>query len=169
METQSKAGASKAPVNKFTRFYNFLANMGLVIRDDPPKVIDMTGREWGASVDGLALSIRELAREDPRQVAGISVLMKNDGAVAKKFTAPPWIFFYHVEGLELAPYGRQLMSPERKGKDIEINLGPGDAIETDLPIATLYNMRAAGDYRIHVSCRVPEDVTLRSNEIVVRV
>ena len=44
--------------NKFIRFYNFLANMGLVLRDDPPKVIDMTGREWGEVVDGLALSIR---------------------------------------------------------------------------------------------------------------
>lgn len=169
METQSKAGASKAPANKFTRFYNFLANMGLVIRDDPPKAIDMTGREWGEAVDGLALSVRELPREDPRQVAGISVVMKNDGAAAKKFRAAPWIFFYQVEGLELAPYGRQLMSPERKGKDVEINLGAGGAIETDLPIATLYSMRAAGEYRIRLSCRLPDDTVLRSNEIAVRV
>src|SRR5580658_7628835 len=95
-------------VNKFIRFYNFLANMWLVLRDDPPRVIDMTGREWGEPVDGLALSVRELKREDPGHVAGISVVlknaMKNGGAQPKTLEVPPWIFYYEVEGLELTPY-----------------------------------------------------------------
>ena len=155
--------------SKFTRFYNFLANMGLVIRDDPPKVIDLTGREWGEAVDGLALSIRELKREDERQVAGISVVMKNSGAQAKTMSAPPWVFFYNVEGLELSPYGRQFMSAGPKVKNVEVTLGTGDAIETDLPVGTIYNMRAAGSYRVRVSCEVPAGSVLRSNEIVVRV
>jgi len=159
-------------VNKFTRFYNFLAKMGLVIRDDPRKVIDMTGREWGAAVDGLALSIRELRREDPGQVAGISVVIRNEGTSPRTLTVPPWIFFYEIEGLELTPYGQQLMRPDRKGKNIEVTLSAGDAIETDLPIATFYNMRAGGNYKVRVSCRLPDQTggkTLRSNEIVVRV
>jgi hypothetical protein len=155
--------------NKFTRFYNFLANMGLVIRDDPPKVIDMTGREWGESADGLALSVRELKREDPLQVAGISVVMKNGGTAAKTLTIPPWIFFYQIEGLELTPYGHQLMSPERRGKNIHVTLGPGDAIETDLPIARIYDMRNSGAYQTRVSCRLPDQTPLRSNEITVRI
>jgi hypothetical protein len=155
--------------NKFTRFYNFLANMGLILRDDPPRVIDMTGREWGEAVDGLALSIRELPRDDARQVTGISVVMKNEGTAQRALTVPPWIFFYEIEGLELTPYGRQLLSPNRKGKNIDVTLGPGDAIETELPIATLYNIRASGNYEIQVSCRLPDQASLRSNAISVRV
>lgn len=155
--------------NKFIRFFNFLANMGLVIRDDPPKVIDMTGREWGEAVDGLALSIRELKREEPGQVAGISVVMKNVGTHPKTLDVPPWIFYYEIAGLELTPYGRQSMNPDRKAKNIEVTLRAGDAIETDLPIATIYKIRAAGDYKVQVSCRLPDGLVLRSNEIVVRV
>jgi hypothetical protein len=160
----------RSPVaDKFKRFYNFLAKMGLVIRDDPPKVIDMTGREWGEAAEGLALSIRELKREDPGQVAGISIVMKNGGTNPKTFQVPPWIFSYKVDGVDLSPYGRQLMSSDQKVKNIEVSLGPGDAIESDLPVATLYNMRAAGSYKIGVSCRLPDETILRSNEIVIRV
>ena len=143
--------------------------MGLVIRDDPPKVIDMTGREWGEAADGLALSIRELSREDARQVAGISVVIRNGGTRPVKLTVPPWIFFYEIEGLELSPYGRQVLNPDRKAKDSEVVLGSGDAIETDLPVATLYKMGPAGNYKISVSCRLPGGSVLRSNEIAVRV
>src|SRR5580658_3621367 len=114
--------------NKFTRFYNFLANMGLVLRDDPPRVIDMTGREWGEFVDGLALSVRELKREDPGQVAGISVVMRNAGTEPKTLDVPPWIFYYEIDGLELTPYGRQSMNQDRKTKNTEVTLRPGDAI-----------------------------------------
>ena len=156
-------------LNKFIRFFNFLANMGLVIRDDPPKVIDMTGREWGEAMDGLALSVRELKREEPRQVAGISVVMKNGGTHLQKLDVPPWIFYYEIEGLELTPYGRQSMNTERKAKNVEVTLNPGDAIETDLPIATIYKIRAAGDYKVRVSCRLPDQRVLRSNQIIVRV
>jgi len=155
--------------NKFIRFYNFLANMGLVLRDDPPKVIDMTGREWGEVVDGLALSIRELGRDDPGEVAGISVVMKNEGTETRAFPIPPWIFFYKIEGLELTPYGRQLMSPDRKGKDVEVKLGPGAAIETDLPLGTIYNFSGAGNHKLQVFCELPGRAVLRSNELTIQV
>jgi hypothetical protein len=155
--------------DKFIRFFNFLANMGLVLRDDPPKVIDMAGREWGDPADGLALSIRELKREDLHQVAGISVIIRNEEPRARTFNVPPWIFFCEIDGLELTPYGRQLMSPDRKGKNIEVKLDPNGAIETDLPVATIYDMRAGGEYKIQVSCRLPDQTVLRSNEITIRV
>jgi hypothetical protein len=156
-------------MNKFERFYNFLANMGLVIRDDPPKVIDLTGREWGEVVEGLALSIRELPREDARQVAGISVVMKNFGAETKTLSVPQWMFFYKIEGLELSPYGRQFMSVGPKGKSVSVTLGAGDPIETDLPVANIFDVRTAGSYPVRVSCELPEGNVLRSNEILVRV
>lgn len=155
--------------NRFIRFYNFLAKMGLVLRDDPPKAIDMTGREWGEPAGGLALSVRELNREDPGRVAGISVVMKNGGIDSKTLTVPPWTFYYQIAGLALTPYGGQLISPERKAKDVEVVLGPGDAIETDIPIATIYEMRAAGNYPVQVSCRLADGSVLRSNTIEIRV
>jgi hypothetical protein len=155
--------------NKFTRFYNLLANLGLVIRDDPPKVIDMAGREWGEALDGLTLSVRELNPEDPSEAAGISVVIKNGGTNPRTLMVPPWIFFYEIEGLELTPYGRQLMNPEREAKKTEVTLRPDEAIETDLPIATIYNMRAPGEYKVQVSCRLPDQTVLRSNKIDIRI
>jgi hypothetical protein len=156
-------------MNKFERFYNFLANMGLVIRDDPAKVIDLTGREWGEVVEGLALSIRELPREDSRQVAGISVVMKNFGTDTKTLSVPPWMFFYKIEGLELSPYGRQFMSAGPKVKSVAVTMGPGDAIETDLPVANIFDVRSAGSYTVRVSCELPGGVVMGSNEVIVRV
>jgi hypothetical protein len=143
--------------NKFIRFYNFLANMGLVLRDDPPKVIDLTGREWGESAGGLVLSIRE-------QVAAISVVIKNLGTDPRTLSVPPWIFFYQAEGLELTPYGRQLMSPDQKRQLVEVKLSPGEAIETELPIAKIYNLRD----KLRVSCQLPDGTLLRSNEITIQ-
>jgi hypothetical protein len=143
--------------NNFIRFYNFLANMGLVLRDDPPKVIDLTGREWGEPVGGLVLSVRE-------QVAGISVVMKNLGTDPRTLTVPPWIFFYKIEGQELTPYGRQLMNPDHKRQLVEVKLSPGEAIETDLPITKIYNLRD----KLRVSCRLEDGTLLRSNEITIQ-
>jgi len=137
--------------------------MGLVLRDDPPKVIDLTGREWGEPAGGLALSIRELKREDPKEVAGISVVMRNQGTDARTLSVPPLIFFYKFEGQELTPYGRQLMNPDHKQRLVEVKLGPGEAIETDLPIAKIYNLRD----KLRVSCQLPDDTVLSSNEITI--
>jgi hypothetical protein len=160
----------------FKRVFNFLANMGLVVRDDPPKVIDMTGREWGEAVDGCALSVREIRKDDPAQLATISVVMKNDGSATKTLTVPGWLYFYAIEVIGpdgtrvgLTPYGSQLLKPERKPPTMSVKLGPGDAIETDLPLATLYNMRQPGPYRVRVSCQLPDGAVLTSNEITVRV
>jgi len=156
-------------LSKFTSFHNFMANLGLVIRDDPPKVIDLTNRVWGEPVDGLVLSIRELPREEERLVAGISVVMKNEGAQSKIMRVAEGIFFYRVEGLELSPYGRQFMNSQQKNNTIELNLAPGGATETELPLATVYNLKAAGTYNIRVSCELPGGTHLHSNEIPIRV
>lgn len=155
--------------NPFVRFYTFLAKMGLVIRDDPPKVIDMTGREWGEGVDGLALSIRELSREDSNSVAGISVVMKNDRAVAKTLNVPAWIHYFKIEGLELTPYGRSVLDPARTAKKADVTLTAGGAVEAELPIGRIYSMRAPGVYSVQVSCRLDDGGVLRSNNIDIRV
>jgi hypothetical protein len=45
-----------------------------------------------------------------------------------------------------------------------VKLGPGDAQETDLPVAALYEMREGGPFRVVISCMLPDGL-LRSNEI----
>jgi hypothetical protein len=162
-----------AIADRFIRVFNFLANMGLVLRDDPPKVIDMTGREWGPEIDGVALSIRTMPRDSLRDPAVLSVVIRNTGTTQKSFTVPGWMFFFHPEVTRrdgsaalLTAYGKQLLKPERQTEKIEVKLGPGDARETDLPVAALYEMREGGPFNVLVSCRLP-DGTLRSNEITV--
>ena len=153
------------PDNKFTRFYNFLANMGLVIRDDPPKVVDLTGREWGAETDGLALSIRELPREDPRQVTGISVIMRNAGTETKRVSISSGPLFYRIHGLDLTPFGKQYFNSARKPQGTTVTLGPGEPNETDLPLSTMYDLRRIGEHRVYVTAVLPDGAELRSNEI----
>ena len=155
------------PANKFTRFYDFLANLGLVIRDDPPKVIDLSARAWGAAEGGLSLSVAELPREGSRGVTGISVVMRNEAGEPKRFTAPPLARFYRIEGLEPTAYGRQLLHTSQNQPQSEISLSPGGVINTDLPLATTYNVRAAGEYKIQVTCTLADGTVLRSNELTI--
>ena len=81
----------------FRRFFDFLAGLGLIVRDDPPKVVDLTVRAWGAAVDGLALSIREVPHEDPDAQATVSVVLRNVGPAPRSLTVPGWLFFYQFE------------------------------------------------------------------------
>ena len=144
--------------------------MGLVLRDDPPKVIEMTGREWGETVNGLALSIREIPKEDPRQQTVLSVVIRNAATEPKTLIVPGWLFFYEIEiDAPLTAYGSQLLRPERKTERMEVRLGPGDAKETDIPVGVLYDMRPGGEYRMTVACRLPDSSLLTSNEIVVKI
>jgi hypothetical protein len=153
-------------ISAFRRFVNLLASMGLILRDDRPRVIDMTGREWGQTVAGLALSIREAGKEDPQQLPVLSVVIRNAGLGRKTFTVPGWLFFYRIETTApLTAYGRELLKPERRTEKLDVALGPGDATEADLPVCLLYEMRAPGTYRVRVSCQLPDGLTLRSNEI----
>jgi hypothetical protein len=161
-------GGNVAITEKLARFYNFLANMGLVLRDDPPKVIDMAGREWGETVDGLALSVREIRGENSQQPVVLSVVIRNTGSEEKKIIVPGWLFFYEVQShLPVSAYGRKLLGSERKTEGFEVTLRPGDARETDLPLGALYDIQGRGNHPVRVSSRLPDGTALVSNEIVV--
>ncbi len=164
-----------AIAKSFESFYNFLANLGLVLRDDPPKVIDMTGRGWGAAVAGYTLSIREMPREDPTQKAVLSVVIRNDAPERTTLVVPGWLFFYEARitdrngsDVPLSAYGTQFLKAERKTEKLEVSLGSGEARETDLPLGILYAMRKGESYRVRVSCRPADGAVLTSNEITVR-
>ena len=154
--------------NGFTRVFNLLANMGLILRDDPPKVIDMTGREFGAAVNGLELSIREFPKQDPAERAVLSVVIRNRESEKKTFAVPGWLFFYEVQiDAPLSGYGDQVLKPERKTERFEVTLAANEAKETDVPLGLLYDLRAGADYRVRVSVRMADGRVLTSNEIVV--
>jgi len=142
--------------------------MGLILRDDPPKVIDMTGREFGAAVNGLELSIREIPREDPGERAALSVVIRNRESERKTFTVPGWLFFYEVRiDAPLNGYGDQVLKPERRNERFEVTLAANEAKETDVPLGLLYDLRPGSRYQVRVSARLADGAVLTSNEIVV--
>lgn len=164
-----------AIARSFERFYNFLANLGLVLRDDPPKVIDVAGREWGPAAGGLAVSIREIAKEDRGQPAVLSVVIRNEGPEPKDLVVPGWLFFYEAQvagpdgsAVPLSPYGSRFLKAERNSERLEVSLGSGEARETDLPLGTLYGMQSGISYRVRVQCRLKDGAMATSNEIAVR-
>ncbi|HWE50901.1 MAG TPA: hypothetical protein VG273_13995 [Bryobacteraceae bacterium] len=150
-------------------FLDFMGKMGLTLRGDPPRKIEITGREWGPAVEGVALSIREIPREDPEELASVSAVMRNTGQKEIPLVVPGWMHFYQIEvEAPLTKYGRALLRPERQTEKIEITLGPGDATETDLPVGSLYELRRPKEYTVRVSCTLPDGSVLHSNELIIR-
>ncbi len=148
------------------RFIDFLGKMGLILRGDPPRTINMTDRVWGMAVQGFALSLREIPRDDAEQLASVSVVMKNNGNETQAFVIPGWMHFYAVQIVAAqTPYGRSLLRPERSKERLEISVGPGDATETDIPVGSFYELKAKTEYAVSVTCALPDGTGLRSNEI----
>ena len=149
--------------------------MGLMMRDDPPRVIDLASRHFGVPVEGLALSIKELEKEDPDQLPGLSVVLRNVGPTPLKLTVPGWIFFYEVMAIgqdgtpvPLSPFGRELLKSERKTESIPITLAPGELHDNELPVGSLLGFKKGSGYSIGVACKIPGNVRLQSNEISLR-
>ena len=148
------------------RVIDLLGMLGLILRGDPPRTIDMTDRVWGAAVQGFALSLREIPRDDSEQLAAVSAVMKNTGNETLNFVFPGWMHFYAVQiAASQTPYGRSLLRPERSKERLEISVGPGDATETDIPVGSFYELKAKTEYVVSVTCALPDGTALRSNEI----
>jgi hypothetical protein len=58
--------------------------MGLSVRDDPKKEVDIAGRTWGEPVAGLALSVALKPQEDPDALPTVSVAIHNRSAQTKR-------------------------------------------------------------------------------------
>jgi hypothetical protein len=151
------------------RALDFLASMGLTVRGDPPRQIEVEGREWGEPAGGVSLSIREVPRTDADQLASLSVVMKNGGERVWPIQSPGWMCFYRVEtDRPVTAFGQQLLMPQHQVEHVNISLGPGDATETDVPVAQIYDMRRGGAYPVRVACTLPDGAVVRSNQIVIR-
>jgi len=152
-----------------------MAKMGLSVRDGPPKVVDLTIRSWGEQAAGLVLSVHDIPREDADALPRISVVIRNTGSERKTFTVPGWLFFYDVEVrladgsvAPVSPFGRELLKPERRTERLEIALAPGEFQEAEIPIGSIFNLRARGRYTVKAWCHPFEGVTLVSNTIEIR-
>jgi hypothetical protein len=151
-----------------------MAGMGLIVRDDPPKVIDLTVREWGAASDGLALSIRQTPNKDPAAQEAISAVLRNVGEATREMNVPSGLFFYRLEitgpdasPVPLSPFGRELLRPERNTGRVQIRLAPGEATETEIPVGSIFNLRKKGAYRAQATCELPGGTLLQSNGITI--
>ena len=148
-----------------------MAKMGLSVKDDPRKIVDIAGREWGDPVDGLALSVMLRPKEDPDELPAISVAIQNRGTLILRLPTLGWLHFFQVSlndsrgaAVELTPYGRERMKPERMQALSEIVLEPGEATEADIPLGSIYQM-GRGQYRVQASCETPSGVRASSNTL----
>jgi hypothetical protein len=154
-------------------FFDFLAKMGLSVRDDPPKVVDLSVREFGEPQQGLALSIRQIPRDDPDALASVSVVIRNVSQEVRTFVVPGWLAFYQFDvrmpdgsPAPLTPFGRALAKPEHRNERSNVSLAPGALNETEVPLGSIFRLRRGAKYVVRASCEPAQGVTLRSNEIV---
>ena len=131
--------------------------MGLVIHDEPIKVISAAGREWGPETGGLALSIQNMPSFDSDAQPEITAAIINRGNTTQTLRIPGWLFYFEYEvtsadgqPVQLSSFGRQLLRPERRTEDLEIPLAPGAHAATEIPIGSIFGLKAQTLYRIRL-------------------
>jgi hypothetical protein len=156
----------------FRAIYDFLAQFGLIVRDDPRKVIDLTSRQWGETVEGLALSIEELPRIASDELPAVSAVLRNAGSGPRQIVIPGWLFFFDFEvtnpdgsTVALGSFGRQLLRLERKTERIELTLAPGGVASTEVPVGSLFDLSGKRSYRIRLLAKLDSGKILASNMI----
>lgn len=155
---------------------DFLAKLGLTIRDDPPKVIDFAARQWGEAKNGWALSVETTPGKDPGDLPSLSIVIRNVGARPQKLSVPvskndrTWIQFYTVDlreanGTEvpMAPFGKTALDPARRTELFEAELAPGAGNETMIPLGSFFNLRGKSNLQVTAKATVATGVNLISN------
>lgn len=149
--------------------------MGLSVRDDPKKVVDVSGREWGEAVNGMALSVLLSERRHDDEPPSVSVAIHNRSAQVQPLMTRGWLDYFRVSvfnaqgsAVAMTSYGRERMKPERLPAPAAVTLAPGEAVEADIPIGLLFEMRR-GEFRVQATCEAPGGGTIASNQITVRI
>lgn len=162
-------------VSGIRKFLDFVGNMGLLARGDRPKVVELTGREWGAVVGGFSLSARQEAKQDSEELPTVSAVLRNESPAPLTIHVPGWLAFYELrvlgpDGAEVphSAYGTHLLNASKATENVELPLAAGAVTETILPVGSLYSMRVRGEYKVYVSCRLPDGTQITSNVAVVR-
>jgi hypothetical protein len=148
--------------------------MGLSVRDDPKKVVDVAGRAWGEPVHGFALSVMLLERKHDDEPASVSVAIHNRSAEVQRLLTRGWLNYFRVSVVDaegasapMTAYGRELMKPERLPAPAEVVLASGEAVEADIPVGLLFEMRR-GEFRVQAMCDAPGGGVIASNAIQVK-
>jgi len=152
-------------MNFFTRVFDQMARMGLAFKSDPIQVIDAAGRQFGGFSGGFDLSIAP--RKDQRDL--LSVILRNVEPLEKRLVTNGWLHFLEVHltapdgsPVPQSPYGREALKPGHAKPESVLHFGPEEMVETELPLAILYEMQTPGTYQVSVSCKL-RDAILTSN------
>src|SRR5437879_3008384 len=120
-----------------------MAKFGLVVRDDPPKVIDFANRQWGEPNGGWALSIEVLPGRDPGDPPVLSVVLRNVATFPQNLTVRGWLSFYSLEvsdvngaNVPMTGFARTALDPARQTERLEITLAPGAGNDTMIPLGS---------------------------------
>jgi len=145
-----------------------MAKFGLVVRDDPPRVIDFNSRQWGEPADGWALSIEVLPGRDPGDPSALSVVLRNVAPTPQTLRIPGWLALYRLEVADasgtpvpLTGFGRTSLDPARQ-TGTEVTLQPGAGHDTMIPLGSFFDLKPRGNYRVKASA-TPGTATLTSN------
>lgn len=65
------------------------------------------------------------------------------------------------------PFGKQLLNPERSGALRDLHLAPGEAVEAQLPLESLFRLSPGAGYRAIVKCQLNDGAMLVSNAIAI--
>jgi hypothetical protein len=148
--------------------------MGLTVRDDPKKVVDVAGRTWGEPVHGLALSVLLLERKHDDEPPSVSVAIHNRSSEVQRLLTRGWLNYFRVSVVDaegaaaaLTAYGSELMKPERLPESADVVLASGEAVEADIPVGLLFEMRR-GEFRVQAMCDAPGGGVITSNGIQVK-
>lgn len=143
----------------FRGLYHWMALLGLAMKDDASLEERDPDRQWGLPSDGLMLSAKARGLR-------LSVVLKNAGTREIREKVPPWLFFYHLDisgSPPLTNFGKQALDPHRNDRQTDLVLTPGDAIEAEIPVDSLYDL-GTGPHRFTVSCTIA-GTRLVSNEV----
>lgn len=138
-----------------------MAKFGLVVRDDPPKVIDFAARQWGEPNGGWALSVEVLPGRDPGDPPVLSAVIRNVAPTPQKLEVRGWLSFYSVEVSDAAGavvpmtgFGRTAFDPARQTERIEVTLQPGAGTDTMIPLGSFFALKPGSTYRVKASATV---------------
>ncbi len=145
----------------FRSIYHWMALSGLMMKDDDPLEVRDPDRQWGPQSNGLMLSAKAKGKR-------LSVVIKNAGTQEIRETIPEWLFFYKLEITPMpaqTTFGKHALDPARSSRPVELVLTPNKAIESEIPVDSLYQL-GQGAYRVKASCEIA-GTRLVSNEVTI--